>query len=171
MRILPANSEGFGIPIFVSWFCHFLGFLFCCAFVLPFCYHCACVSFCCHYYVLFCCHHFCCSQIHVCYFVVCVSFYYIVYVCRFLAVFLSFSHSARVAISGADLESPKNVMILTARESIFRPYCLSFAFRFFALVCRFAAFFAFARLGVILKYFFISQAKTTIRWRKMTVRF
>ena len=43
MRILPANSEGFWIPIFVSWFCHFLGFLFCCAFVLPFCYHCVCV--------------------------------------------------------------------------------------------------------------------------------
>ena len=43
MRILPANSEGFWIPIFVSWFCHFLGFLFCCAFVLPFWYHCVCV--------------------------------------------------------------------------------------------------------------------------------
>ena len=128
MRILPANSEGFWIPIFVSWFCHFLGFPFCCAFVLPFCYHCVCVSFC---------------RIIVCYFVViifvivryiCVILLYvchfIVYLCRFLAVFLSFSHSARVAISGADLESPKKVMILTARESFFRPYCLSFAFRF-----------------------------------------
>jgi hypothetical protein len=66
---------------------------------------------------------------------------------------MSFSHSARVAVSGADLESPKNVIILTARESFFQPYCLSFAFRFFALLCRFAAF-CICQIGSNFKIYF-----------------
>ena len=114
----------------------------------------------CHFVVIIVCYfvviifvivrYICVILLYVCIFIVC---HFIVYFCRFLAVvFLSFSHSARVAVSGADLESPKNVIILTARESFFQPYCLSFAFRVFALLCRFDAFFAFARLGVILKY-------------------
>ena len=79
MRILPANSEGFWIPIFVSWFLSFFGFpvLLCICFAIL-------ISLCvCHFVVFI-----------VCYFVV-IIFVIVRYICVILlgmfVVFLRFS--------------------------------------------------------------------------------
>ena len=169
MRILPANSEGFWISIFVSWFCHFLGFLFCSAFVLPFCYHCVCVillSLLCVIllssflllsgtFVLFCC---------MCVILLCIFVVFLPFSCRFL-----------IRRGWLYLEPTWKVQ----KTSLFWRHANHFFshivchLRFVFLHCYVVLLpFAFARLGVILKYiFFISQTKTTITWQKMTVKF
>ena len=169
MRILPANSEGFWIPIFVSWFCHFLGFPFCCAFVLPFCYHCVCVILS-YYCVLFCCHHFCYSQIHLCYFVVCVSFYcvFVSFSCRFLVVF---SFGAGGYIRSRPGKSKKS-HDFDGTRIIFSAILFVICVSFFCIVMSFCCLFCICQIGSNFEiYFFISQTKTTITWRKMTVKF